>query len=134
MSQENVELVRGAFHAFQRGGIESALSFFSPDCIWYPTNRWLEDSAYRGHDGMRRLAAAFADNFDRWEYEVTDTRDADDRVIALGVMSGQIKSSLAPISQTICLLVSGFHDDKTFTEIRAFASWAEALDAAGLAD
>jgi ketosteroid isomerase-like protein len=133
MSQENVELVRGAFQAFQRGGIEAALSFFSPDCVWHPTNRWLEDSAYRGHDGMRRLAASFADNFDSWEYDVTDTRDADDRVIALGVMSGQIKSSRAPISQTICLVVSGFHDD-TFGEIRAFASWREALEAAGLAD
>ena len=128
MSQQNVELVLDAFRAFQSGGIEAVLPFFSPDCVWYPTSRWLEDSAYHGHEGMRSLAAAFAENFDRWDYEVQDTHDVEDRVIALSDMSGQIKNSGAPIRQTICLVVSDFHDD-TFGEVRAFASWHDAIEA-----
>ncbi len=52
MSQENVELVCNAFQTFGAEGIGAALSFFSPDVVWYPTDRWLDGSAYRGHDGM----------------------------------------------------------------------------------
>jgi ketosteroid isomerase-like protein len=133
MSQENVEIVRNAFRAFAAGGTEAALSFFAPGFVWYVTDRWVEDSAYRGHEGMRRLAAGFSDNFDRWGYEVHDTRDAGDRVVALVEMTGQIKHSGGPISQPLGLVVSDFHDE-TFGEVRAFPSWREALEAVGLAE
>ena len=63
MSQGNVEIVRNAFQTLGTEGIDAALAFVSPDVVWYPTDRWLDDSAYRGHDGMRRLSAAFSENF-----------------------------------------------------------------------
>jgi ketosteroid isomerase-like protein len=133
MSQENVELVLDAFQTLHAEGIEAALAFFAPDCVWYTTDRWLEGSAYRGHEGMRSLNAAFAENFDDWGWEVRDTREAEDRVIALTEMKGQIKDSGATVSQPIGLVVSDFHDD-TFGEIRAFASWRDALGAVGLSE
>lgn len=130
MSQQNVELVRRAFQAFSDGGVEAVLPFFPPDVVWYTTNRWLEDSAYRGHDGMRRLAAAFSENFDEWGYEIGDLRDAQDRVVASVEMTARIKNSGPPISQRLGLLVSDFDGDP-FGEIRAFPSWHEALKAVG---
>ena len=83
MSQENVDLVRDAFQALAAEGVEASLSFFAPECVWYTTDRWLDGSAYRGHDGIRRLDAAFAENFDDWRFEVRSIRDAHDRVVAL---------------------------------------------------
>ena len=133
MSRENVELVRDAFQAFGKGGVEAALPFFSSDCVWYTTDRWLEGPAYRGHDGLRELAAGFAENFDRWGYELQDVRDAGDRVVALAEMTGQIKNSGSPISQPLGLVVSNFRDG-TQGEVRAFPSWSEALAATGLAE
>lgn len=133
MSQDNVELVRDAFRALNTDGLEAALAFFAPDCVWYPTERWPEDTAYRGHDGMRRVTAAFSENFDCWEYKIEDARDAGDRVVVLSEMRAQIKNSGAPISQSISLVVSDFHDG-VFGEIRAFTSWREALKAVGLAE
>lgn len=133
MSQENVELVLAAFRTLDEHGFEAAMAFFAPDCVWYTTDRWLEGSAYRGHEGMRYLNAAFADNFDEWGWKVRDTRDAEDRVIALAEMRGQIKGSGATVSQPLGLVVSDFRDG-TFREIRAFASWREALEAAGLSE
>jgi ketosteroid isomerase-like protein len=133
MSQENVELVLGAFRTLDAEGLEAALAFFAPDCVWYTTDRWLEGSAYRGHEGMRHLNAAFTENFDDWGWNVRDTRDADDRVIALAEMMGQIKGSGAKVSQPLGLVVSDFHDG-TFGEIRACASWREALEAVGLSE
>jgi ketosteroid isomerase-like protein len=133
MSQENVEIVRDAFQTFGTEGIDAALSFFSPDFVWYPTDRWLEGSAYRGHDGMRRLEAAFSENFDDFRYEVRGVRDAQDRVVALVDMIGRIKPSGVDVSQRLGFVVSGFRDG-TFREVRAFPSWHEALEAVGLAE
>jgi ketosteroid isomerase-like protein len=133
MSQENVEIVRNAFHSFGEEGIDASLSFVSPDVVWYPTDRWLDDSAYRGHDGMRTLAGAFSENFDDFRYEVHDIRDAGDRVVALVDMTGCIKHSRAEVSQRLGFVISGFRE-RTFREVRAFTSWSEALKAVGLAE
>jgi ketosteroid isomerase-like protein len=133
MSQENVEVVRDAFQTFSAEGIEAALAFYAPDCVWYPTDRWLEGSAYRGHDGMRRLQAAFSENFDDFRFEVHDIRDAQDRVVALIDMTGRIRHSGAEVSQRLGFVVSGFRDG-TFRDVRAFPSWHEALEAVGLSE
>jgi ketosteroid isomerase-like protein len=133
VSEANVELVRSAFQSFGAGGIDAALDAFSPDVVWYTTDRWPEGSAYRGHDGMRRLSAGFSENFDDFRYDVHDIRDAQDRVIALVDMTGRIKQSGAEVSQRLGFVVSGFGDG-TFSEVRAFPSWREALKAVGLQD
>jgi ketosteroid isomerase-like protein len=133
MSQENVEIVRNAFQTFGAEGIDAALPFFSPDFVWYPTDRWLDASAYRGHDGMRRLSAAFSENFDDFRYAIHDIRDAQDRVVALADMTGRIKHSGAEVSQRLGFVISGFRDG-AFREVRAFASWSEALKAVGLTE
>ena len=131
MSQENVEIVRRAFEAFSSDGFEDALAFFTPDVAWHTSDRWLEGSTYRGHDGVRRLVAGFSENFDGLDYDVEQVRAVDDRVVALVHMTGRIKNSAQPISQPLGFVVSGFRDG-AFTEVRAYAAWQEALDAVGL--
>jgi ketosteroid isomerase-like protein len=133
MSQENVEIVRDAFQAFTAAGVDAALSFVPPDVVWYPTDRWLDDSTYRGHDGMRMLAAAFSENFDDFRFEVHDVRDAQDRVVVLVDMTGRIKHSGAEVSQRLGFVISGFRDGQ-FREVRAFSSWPDALKVVGLAE
>jgi ketosteroid isomerase-like protein len=133
MSQQNVELVRNAFQALSTGGIEAALTFFTPNVIWYTTDRWLEGHAYRGHDGIRQLVAAFSENFDDWAYELEDIRDADDRVVALTYMTGRIKNSTQSVSKSPGLVVSDFRR-ATFGEIRAFPTLHQALEIGGLVD
>jgi ketosteroid isomerase-like protein len=131
MARENTEIVRNAFENFGAQGIDAALSFCSPDVVWYPTDRWLDSSAYRGHDGMRTIAAAFSENFDDFRYDVHDIRDAQDRVVALVDMTGRIKHSESEISQRLGFVISSFRDG-TFGEVRAFSNWSEALKAVGL--
>ena len=133
MSQKNVEIVRDAFRVFGAKGVDAALSFVSSDVVWYPTDRWPDGSAYRGHDGMRRLAAAFTENFDGFRYDVLDIRDAQDRVVVLVDMIGRIKHSGAEVSQRLGFAISGFREG-TFGEVRAFPTWSDALEAVGLAD
>jgi hypothetical protein len=82
---------------------------------------------------MRRLEAAFSENFDDFRYEVRSVRDAHDRVVALVDMIGRIKPSGTEISQRLGFVVSGFTGG-TFREVRAFPSWLEALEAVGLSE
>jgi ketosteroid isomerase-like protein len=131
MSIEQIELARQTFQAFRTDGVEAALPFLALDVVWYTTDRWIEESAYRGHDGIRRLNAAFDDSFDDWTYEVHDFRDAHDRVVVRAEMTGRIKNSGQGISQPLGLVVSRFGRG-TIGEIRAFPTWRRALEAAGL--
>jgi ketosteroid isomerase-like protein len=131
VSEENVELVRRAFAAFSAGDFEDALMLFTPDAAWYTSDRWLEGSAYRGHDGLRRLVAGFTDNFDGLGYDIEEIRAVDDRVVALVHMTGRIKDSGQPISQPLGLVVADFREG-AFGEVRAYASWGDALSAVGL--
>jgi ketosteroid isomerase-like protein len=131
MSRENVEIVRNAFQTFSAEGIGAALSFFSPDVVWYPTDRWLDGSAYRGHDGMRRIEAAFSENFDDFGFQVHETRDVQDRVVARVDMTGRIKHSGSEVRQRLGFVISGFRDG-TFREVHVFSTWSEALGAVGL--
>jgi ketosteroid isomerase-like protein len=74
MSRQNMETVLNAFQSFGEKGIDAALSFFSPDVVWYPNDRWLDGLAYRGHGGLRSLAAAFSENFDDFPLTVVGLR------------------------------------------------------------
>ena len=74
MSQENVEIVHEAFSAFSVGGIEAVLPFYATDVVLHSTAEWPDDPVYRGHDGARRLAAAWTENFDEFRFTVGELR------------------------------------------------------------
>jgi hypothetical protein len=54
-----------------------------------------------------------------------------DQVVALADMIGRIKNSGTEVSQRLAFVLSGFRD-RTFSEVCAFQSWPEALEAVGL--
>ena len=54
MSQENVEIVRRAFEAFNRRDMTAFLDLLDPDVEWVPILAVLEGRVYRGHKDVRR--------------------------------------------------------------------------------
>jgi len=131
MSGGNVDLVRRAFEVSESEGTDAALRFFAADVAWYPTDRWLHSDAYRGHEGMRAVQEEWSSNFDDFHWVVHELRDAGERVVVLAQMTGQVKGSGVPVSRSLGLVVSDIHDG-TIGTIRAYSSWEETLDAAGL--
>jgi ketosteroid isomerase-like protein len=131
MSQQNVELVRQGFHALRVGDIEAFLSFFPTDVVWHPFVEWPDDPVYRGYDGVRKLIAAWTDNFEGWDIEVREIRAAVTRVVALTEMTGETKGSRVPIRQPLGAVFSDFHEN-TVREVHYFLTWHEALKAVGL--
>ena len=57
MSQDNVEIVRRGFDAFNRGDLAGVLSGFHPDVVYRDAIHQAvegEAGALRGHDGIRQ--------------------------------------------------------------------------------
>jgi len=131
MSQENVDLVRKAYDALN-GGIEGLLPFHPPDVVMYSIAEWPDDPVYRGHDGVRKLTAAWTDNFDNWGFEVHEIREEGNRVLAHAEMTGRIKDTGIPIRQPLSAVFSNFREGM-IGEVRFFLTWQEALKAVGLA-
>ena len=124
--------MRGLIDAFNADGIDAALEYFDPGVEWWAPPEWLEDRLYAGHDGIRRLADFWTQQFD--EYRLEPERFVDlgaDRALVLMNQRGNIKGSRAPIEQPIGWIVEG--QDGKLTEVRVYFSWHATLNAAGLA-
>jgi ketosteroid isomerase-like protein len=132
MSQENVELVRRSFAAYASGGIEATFPFYAPDIVWDPGVEWVEETLYRGHDGIRRIDRVFLENFDDYTLELHDVRAAGDRVVALYEAIGRIKGSTRTIRQPVAIVIDEIRDGR-IAAVRSYFTWARALDAVGLA-
>ena len=130
MSQENVQVVRDAIAAFNRGGVEAALEYVDPTIEWIGPPDWLEQRIYSGHDGIRRLASVWTENFDDFRLDLEKAIDAGDHVVALGCQRARIKGSDDRIEQPV-----GYDwevRDGKGTRVQVYFSWEEALEAAGL--
>jgi hypothetical protein len=134
MPQDGViELFRRGMDAWNRDGVSGVLPFFQNDVVAHPFPEWPGEPIYRGHDGFRRLASEWTDQFDHYSWEEERVVDAGDAtVVGLVYHRGQIKGTEVPIKQpmgTVWKLV----EDKA-EEVFFFLTWAEALEAVGLAE
>ena len=131
MSQGNVEFARRFFDTFNREGVEAVLPYFDPEIEWLTPPEWLEEQVYKGHQGLRKLAAAWGDNFAEYRLDFERLIDvADDEVLVLVHQRGRIKGSNAGIEQQV-----GFEwqlRDGRIDRVRVHFSWEDALDTAGL--
>ena len=113
--------------------MEAILTCFAPDAVHYSFPEWAGQAAYRGPDGLLALLAEWTDNFDDFEFDVREFREAGDRVVMLGEMVGRIKGSGVPIRQPFGAAYSDFREGQ-IGEARNFLTWREALEAVGLSE
>ena len=129
-----MELVRKATEAWNSGGVEAVLPFYSEDVVWYPFPDAPESpGGFHGYDGIRELMAGWNDSLDKFVIVAHEIRDLGDNVVALGEISGKIKGSDTPARQSMGSVSSDFRGD-TIGRVKFFPSWKEALEAAGLSE
>jgi ketosteroid isomerase-like protein len=132
MSQENVELVRKATDAWNSGGAEAVLPFYTEDVVWYPFAEAPENPmGFNGHDGIRELMRGWNDSFDDFTLVAREILDLGDTVVALGEVSAIVKGSKALVHQPFASVVWDFRGGR-IGKTRFFQSWEGALEAAGL--
>jgi ketosteroid isomerase-like protein len=131
MPDEIAAPLRRAIEAFNSEGIDAALEHVDSELEWWAPPEWLEDRLYRGHDGLRELAAFWTEHFE--EYHLEPERFVDlggDRVMALLHQRGRIRGSGDRVTQPIGY-IARIRDGK-LAEVHVYFSWEATLEAAGL--
>ena len=138
MSQENVEVVRRAFDAFNRGGVDACISdgVWSPEIVWDNTPSGIPGlGVNRGHEEVK---AFFEEDwfktfpFDEWAVELEEVIDAGDRVISMSRQHGRGASSGA-VAELELAQVATLRDGQV-VRIDNYLDRAKALEAAGLSE
>jgi ketosteroid isomerase-like protein len=83
MSQENVEIVRGGFDAFQEGNLSQMLDLMADDLVTYRADP--DGATYHGKEGFLRATADWTEDFSEWSVIPEEFIDA--RGLRLGARS-----------------------------------------------
>ena len=135
MSQENVEVVRRLFAAFQGvdvGNFERRLDevreIVDPEVEWVAApHSLLASEEYRGYDGVRRFWTQFLSAWDEYGVQVDELIDAGDQVVAVMRLSGRTNELEVDEARSSLLTLR----DGRIVRIEPFASKDGALEAAG---
>jgi len=129
MSEENVAIVRRATDAFNRNG-EPDFSLLDPDVVFDTTRAVFDRAIYRGHDGVREWLANQREVWASQRFEEEELRPiGEDRVFASFRFVSVGRDGIETVAHTAT--ISTIHAGK-ITQMQAFLSRDEALEAAGL--
>ncbi len=133
MSQENVEIVRRVYEAWNRDDLDAARLLMHPEIeLRQPPNFFLgQDSVYRGHEGVRQWWDFAKEPWAFFKSHIERERDEGDTVVtvvrfeAVGRESG-VNVELPAVANVWRLR------DRQVVSFTAYNSLEEALEAAGL--
>jgi ketosteroid isomerase-like protein len=133
MSEENVEMIRRAFEAYERGDLDAVVADFARDCEYFAAGTMPDRTGvYRGPEGYKEFLAWLAEEFNDAHAQVDTLIDADDVVVVGATARGRGRQSGVPATFTFWQVWT-FANGKV-VDGRGFADKAEALEAAGLPD
>jgi ketosteroid isomerase-like protein len=128
MSEENVEILRAGYQAFQRGDLETALAFMDPEIRITDHDRVLDTpSEYQGPQGVLQMTMEAAETFDEHRYEPEEFTAAGNRVLVSVRRRGRGKGSGIEIDEAQWH-VWDFEDGKAI-QFQVFVSREPALEA-----
>ena len=82
MSQENVERIRQAYAAFNRGDFDGVAEILHPEIEWRPYLGAVEGAVYHGLDQIRGMWESLEEGFgDSFQVEIEELVDLDDQVL-----------------------------------------------------
>jgi ketosteroid isomerase-like protein len=90
---ENVEILRDAYEALNRGEVDAALSVLEPDAEWQEHSDLPEADVYRGREVIRTFLCSYLDSWEEFRQETEDLVDAGDRVAVILHMAAKGKGS-----------------------------------------
>ena len=131
MSQENVEVVRAAFEAWNAGDMDAVRELYHPDAIVRSPEGWPEPGPFVGREAIMREFQHLREAWDADEVEaISDFRAAGDRVAVRLIWHGTGRGPDAHLEWT---QVNTVREGKIFA-IEYFSDHAEALEAVGLSE
>jgi ketosteroid isomerase-like protein len=128
MSQENLEIVRRSFEAFQRGGPDAMLDLFSDDVITYRADP--DGATFDGKAGFRDAAADWTEDFSEWQVLPQEFTDLGERVLVRVLQIAQGRSSGVRVEEDYWFLFE--LTGSKVSKLSFYSKHTEALEAAGL--
>jgi ketosteroid isomerase-like protein len=133
MSQENVEVVRTVYTAWNRGDRETALGLAHPEIVIDASRRVFNPTTYVGMEGARRMLADMDEVWEQFHTELDELLDADDRVVVIGRLIGKGRASGVEVEQPIAGVWT-VHDGLIVRGELGYTDPKEALEAVGLSE
>ena len=96
MSQQNLELTRRAFEAWNRGDIDGVLALCHPELEYHASGLYPGlDTVYRGHEGFRKFERDFRATWESLSMEVERFEDHGDQVAVLGTFEARGRDGMS---------------------------------------
>jgi ketosteroid isomerase-like protein len=137
MSQENVELARRAFEAFERTHTEGARDLYElldPDVEWLPLMAILEGTTYRGREGVRQWIDDVKRDWAAFDARPEHFRDVgNERVLVLGAWRARGRKGDVLLDLTQAAWLLQFRKGKLL-RMQTFTERTKALEAVGLSE
>src|SRR4051794_11992905 len=131
MSQENVEVVRAVFEAWNAGDMDAFRELYDPDIILRTVEDWPEPGPYVGREAVMRFFGQLRETWDTDTREpISDFIDAADDVVVRSIWRGTGHGPAANLELTIVFTV---RKGRIFSH-EFFWDHAEALEAVGLSE
>jgi uncharacterized protein len=104
MAQGNIEIVRAAFDAYDRGDGAALLELVASDVVvtQFPDQADVRD--YRGHEGLAQVMSDWIDTWEDWSIEFLSAREAGEFVLVHARQSGRGKGSGVPMQAEVAFL------------------------------
>lgn len=130
MSEENVEIVRRGFEAWDRQDYEVASNDFSSDVEIDASDRLLNPAVYNGIEGAKRFRNEIAEAWDEYRVEIEDLFSAGDEVVVLVRSTARGRASGAQVDSRAAWVVE-LREHKV-ARLRLYRELSQALEAVGL--
>ncbi len=133
MSQENLEIVRRAIGAYNRGDLDGLLEDWSSDSVLdWSTSRGPDAGVYRGHGEIRAFIEQFRATFDEVRIELEEPIEVEDGVMVVENVAHFLGRDGIEVQARSAWLIT-IRDGKQ-TSLTLCQTKREALEAARLSD
>jgi ketosteroid isomerase-like protein len=130
MSQENVEIVRRGFEAWEQGDLEANLRLVDEDVVCCRVAPLIDPKTYHGLEGYLEFASEWMEPYEDLELHPNEYIDAGDKVVVEVAQEGHLAGSDQPMKGTFWFLMT-VHDGKLI-RFEIYGGREQALEAAGL--
>jgi ketosteroid isomerase-like protein len=107
MSDQNLELVQGAYESFSRGDVAGVLAILADDVAWTVPPPLPQATEAHGRDEVGRFFERLVGIWQDFEVEVEDFVASGDRVCVIGRGSGKVEGKPAGYGFVHCWTLAG---------------------------
>ena len=127
MSQENVEVVKAAFDAWNAGDMDRLRDIYDPNIVLHMLRDWPEPGPYVGREAVMRQWEQIRETWDADFVEPISFVDVGDRVVVRQIW----RLGRGPDANIDLTIICTFRQGRV-TSLEYFRDHAEALKAVGL--